>query len=558
MNIIQLLYMDNIYENINNLYNKTGFLDKHGSELYITIFLILLTFIIYSYFDIKNRIKPIKDNWSKEKCKPSVIPFAGIINAPEGTSKIQFTANNFAGCLNTILESVTSYALQPIYTLLMLIPKMILNILDSLNSIRQTFYNTRNSIEDVTKNIYSRGMNTTVPIIQFIMNVKDTIAKTHGIFTSSIFTLFGGYLTTRALIESIGKILVNFLVMLVALIIVLWIVPFTWPVAGIMTAGAVSVAVPLLAMLIATNRIFKLSVGGIPKIPRCFDENNLIKLFDGSFKKISKMNVGDKLYNGSTVTSFMECSTEDHDFYNIHGVIVTGTHKMFDSNKGWIFVKEHPESILIHNYGKSLMYCIGTDDKIIEINGLLFTDWDELDDNCLEQLRQNAGFYTKLNTYFKPKYIHKYLDGGFIKGTKIELNNGTEKNIEDVSVNDVLKMNEKVLAIVRINAEDISLYEYNINGKIIKGGPNLLFIDNNLGMIDTLDIINKKMNYSKKFKSGDKKYNENNENKLNVLYHLITDKRTFTINGIKCSDYNSTTDKFINNRREDAILSLFI
>jgi len=93
-----------------------------------------------------------------------------------------------------------------------------------------------------------------------------------------------------------------------------------------------------------------------------------------------------------------------------------------------------------------------------------------------------------------------------------------------------------------------------LSGRIIKGGPNLLFIDNNLGMIDTLDIIKKNINNYKKIKS---KNNRNNE-EMNLLYHLITDKRTCTVNGIKCSDYNSTTDKFINNRKEHAILSLFI
>jgi hypothetical protein len=549
--------MDNIYENINNLYNKSGFLEKHGGELYLTIFIILSTFIIYSYFDVKNRIKPIKENWHKEKCNPSVMPFAGIINAPEGTSKIQFTANNFAGCLNTILEGVASHAFQPIYSSMMLLPKMILGLLESLNSFRGNFFNIRTNAGNITSNIYSRGINTTVPIIQFIITIKDTIAKTHGIFTSSIFTLFGGYLTTKALIASIAKILVNFLVMLVALIVILWIVPFTWPVAGIMTAGAVSVAVPLVAMLIATNRIFNLSVGGIPKIPRCFDEDNLIRLSDGTFKKISKIQIGERLYNGSKVTNFMECSTIDHDFYKINGVIVTGSHKVFDSEKGWIYVKDHHKSILIDNYEKSFMYCISTDDKIIEINDLIFTDWDELDDNCLEQLKKNACFYTKLNPNFKTKYIHKYLDGGFIKGTKIELNDGSEKNIEDISVNDTLKFNEKVLAIVKTNAEDLSLYEYRLLGKTIKGGPNLLFINDNLGMIDTLDTINKKLNNVKKIKLKNNNNNAEND-EINILYHLITDTRTFTINGIKCSDYNSTTDKFINNRREDAILSLFI
>ena len=545
--------MDNIYENINKLYNKSGFLDKYGMELYTTIFLLLIFFIVYAYFDVKNRIEPIKQNWANEKCKPSVMPFAGLINAPPGTSKMEFTTNNFAGCLNTILETIVSYSLQPIYSILAIIPKMVTKLLDSLNSVRSTFYNTKNNVGGITQTIYSRGMNVTVPLIQFIANIKDTISKTHGTLTASIFTLFGGYLTLKSLIDSIVQMLRNFLVMLIALIVILWIIPVTWPIAGIMTASAVAVAIPLLAISISMNSIFNLSVTGIPKIPRCFDENNTIQLFDGTFKTISKLEIGDKLYNGSIVTNFMECSTEDHDFYKLNDVIVTGSHKVFDLEKGWIYVKEHPESILINDYEKPLMYCISTDNKILEINGLIFTDWDELDDECLSEIKKNTMFIFKLNDEFKtfkPKYIHKYLDGGFVEGTKIQLKNGTKKNIEDISVNDVLKMNEKVLAIVKINAQDILLYEYDISDEIIKGGPNLLFIDNNLGMIDTMELNARNINI--------KKINNSEKKKYKLLYHLITDKRTFMVNGIKCSDYNSTTDKFINNRREDAILSLFI
>lgn len=549
--------MDNIHKKINKLYNKSGFLEKHGGELYFTIFVFIAFFITISYFNLKGKIIPIKENWVKYRCHPSVLPFAGLINTPEGQSKLAFTSDNFAGCLNSILDHIIHFFLKPIYFIFSIIPKIINDMLGSLNYTRDQMYIIRQRILGITNDIYSRTMNVTIPIIQFITVIKDSIAKVHGTFTASLFTLFGGYLTLQAFIESIARILIGFLVMLVALIVILWIIPITWPAAALMTAAGVSVAVPLLALVMNVNQIFKLSIKGIPKIPRCFDEKCKIKLENGDYKDISMLKLGDKLYQGSIVTNIMECSTEDHDFYDLNGVIVTGTHKVFDYNNGWIYVKDHDKSILIKDYNKPLMYCISTDDKLIEIGEFIFTDWDELEYDSIEKLvnyiKNNNDHFNHISNidHFKSKYIHKYLDGGFVKGTQIELLNGLEKNIEDIKVNDKLKLNEKVVAIVKTDIKHMSqLYEYTICGKTFKGGPNLLFMErNNLGMIDTLNKYNKNISI--------KKINKN-EIDGDMLYHLVTDKRRFIINGLLCADYNSTTDKFINNRREHAILSLFI
>jgi hypothetical protein len=560
--------MDNIYENINKLYNKSGFLEKHGLELYFTIFIFIVFFITFSYLNVRSRIIPIKENWIKYRCHPSVIPFAGLINTPEGQSKISFTANNFAGCLNSILDYIVNIFLQPIYFVFSIFPKIMSGMIESLNYIRNQMYKIRNNMIEIVDGVYSRGMNVTVPIIQFITVIKDSIAKVHGIFTSSLFTLFGGYLTLQAFIESIARILIGFLIMLVGLIVILWIIPITWPAAALMTAAGIAVSVPLLALVMNVNQIFKLSISGIPKIPRCFDENCKIQLENGEYRSISKLKLGDKLYHGSIVTNIMECSTEDHEFYELNGVIVTGTHKVFDNNcYDWIYVKDHTESILIKNYNKPLMYCISTDSKVIKIGNLMFTDWDEFDDDCIEELTQyikkNISHFNNIynekslmshyihnncNNYL---FIHKYLDGGFVKDTQIELLDGIKKNIQDIKVNDVLKLNEKVLAIVKIDVKHMSqLYEYTICGKTIKGGPNLLFMErDNLGMIDTLNKYNKNISIQKINK------HEMNDD---MLYHLVTDKGRFAVDELLCADYNSTTDKFINNRRERAILSLFI
>ena len=532
MNIIRLLYMDNIYNSINDLYTKLGFLEKYGKDLFMSIFIILIFFIVFSYFYIINQLEPIRANWAKERCNPAVMPFAGIINAPPGVSKMNYTTENFNGCVNNILASIIQYALAPIYYVMNVTTKIFLQLANSLQGIRQMFDKIRNSVSDVGTDLYSRSLNITVPIIQLMINIKDTLGKTQGVLTAGIFSLFGGYLSMKSLIASIIQIMFNIVVMLIALIVILWIVPFTWGAAIAMTVAGLSVAVPLGIISIRSRDIFNISVKGIPKIPRCFDENTEIILIDKTSKKIKDLKINDILLDGSKITGLMKSSTEDHSFYILDGIIVTGTHRVFHKNYGWILVKDHPSSILIKKYNKQIMYCVGTDSKLFTINDTIFGDWDELDNNDIIELYKTANHV--LPSYFMRMHIHQYLDGGFIEGTKIELKNGNIKNIEDININDILKDNEKVVTTVKLDAKNlVGVYEYCLGDKVITGGPNLEIVDKDLGVIDTTRIKGIKI------KSP------------NFIYNLVTDKGTFYVNDIRFCDYNSTTDKYLKNRKRD-------
>ena len=84
--------MANIYKEINELYTKSGYFSRYAGDLLITFFLCLTVFVIVSYFKVMNEIQPIVDDWNNQKCNPSVIPFAGLINKPDGVSAFDFTA----------------------------------------------------------------------------------------------------------------------------------------------------------------------------------------------------------------------------------------------------------------------------------------------------------------------------------------------------------------------------------------------------------------------------------------------------------------------------------
>ncbi len=70
---------DNIYEIINKLYNKAGFLEKYGGSLWVAIILSIIFFLAISYYYVYNNIQPLKADWINQRCKPGVMPFAGII-----------------------------------------------------------------------------------------------------------------------------------------------------------------------------------------------------------------------------------------------------------------------------------------------------------------------------------------------------------------------------------------------------------------------------------------------------------------------------------------------
>ncbi len=91
---------------INKIYDKTGYLDKFGGSLVLTFVIFLIVFFIISYYYIQSNIKPLKANWNEEKCKPYVLPFAGIVKTPDGDNIVDFTFKNFTICLNDILKKV--------------------------------------------------------------------------------------------------------------------------------------------------------------------------------------------------------------------------------------------------------------------------------------------------------------------------------------------------------------------------------------------------------------------------------------------------------------------
>jgi hypothetical protein len=531
--------MNNIPETFNShfqkLYEKNGFLDKYGGSVVFAFLTIMFFFIVLSYYYIKDKIEPIRKNWAEERCKPSVMPFAGIIkeqDLPKGTSKIEFTSDNFIQCTNTILGSIVGHFIKPFYYITERLVETVKNSNKSLDFIRVLAAGLRNKLNEIFSYLFSRIFNVMIPIQKIMIKFKDLFNKISAAVVSGLYTVYGIYLAMKSFIGAFLTILIIALIVFLAAIVLLWILPFTWPAAAAGTAFFTILSVLVAITASWMKYILDINSKKVPK-RKCFDKNTIINTKNGP-QQIKNIKSGTILDNGDRITAVFKLSISGITMYNFNNIIVSGCHKVYNQKLGWIDVKEHPMSKKIDDYRESAIYCISTESKRININGFKFLDWDELEPLDIIKLKNLK--YISRNSSLAD--IHKYLESGLDGNILIEIENGQSIKLKDIQLNDQLQFNERVIGLVEIDTKNIdSIKKYSFKNFDIIGAPNIHFNDTDLGNFNTLNISGKIV------KKPDK------------LYHLITDTGHFTIDGIKLRDYNSAIENILDIR--DKLFSLF-
>jgi len=509
MNIIHLLYMDNDLNNIIKMYDKLTYFDQYGGSFILFIIITIIIIILIFYFHTMINVQPIINDWPNQRCNPAYIPIAGFITHPEGVSAIDYTSQNFTYCAQNISSSITGFAVQPLTALTNALQSVTDIIKNDIQSIRAMFNKVRTSIQDVSQEIMGRTMNVMIPLMQIIISCKDFVSKTQGAMTTSLFTLLGSYYSLQSLMGSIAKFIVIILISLATMIAALWITPVTWGAAIANTSIFIAISIPMALMLAFMTNVLKVNTDlKIPKL-KCFDKNTLIKMNNGSYKKISQIEPGDILSDNNNVTAKIKVESEGSIMYFLNNVLVSDSHIVKFNNK-WIRVSEHPHACIHHPYNEEFLYCLNTSQKIIEINNTIFTDWDEIYDDTLNKILNK--------THITKDEIHTFLDSGFAGNTKILLKNKCIHSLNQIEINDILENGERVYGVVEIDGKTIeNQYKYNL-------GENK-FLE---GVSSDLECSKTKI-----------------ANKYSKLYHLLTENGTYKIENINIKDYNAAIDRIL-------------
>jgi len=445
----------------------------------------LFVFIVFSYCKVMQTKESIADDWINQRCKPQNMLFAGLITHPEGTSAFQYTSDNFQYCVQNILTNITGYALEPFQYMIKSLTQIFQGISNSIQQIRELINRIRNSIRAFAENVMSRILNVMIPIQKMFIALMDTFQKIQGTMTAGLYTMLGSYYTLQALMGAILELIIKILVVLVIIIVGLWILPFTWPAAASMTAVFVAIAIPLSIIVYFMTEVLHIKTSAIPKL-RCFDELTLISLQNGNKIHIKDIDIGDILANGSYVTAKIKVTSFDMKMFKLNNIIVSGSHLVEYNNK-FIRVEQHPNAVQI-SYNKPFLYCLNTSNKIIELETLIFTDWDEITNDELQILHKENKNIINLEN------IHEILDNGFEETIEICLHKN-KKQISQIKIGDILENGTVVYGLVELEARKLRKYK--------------------------------------------------NKVEPNKLYHLLTTDGSLLINSVDVKDYNNIIDKFI-------------
>jgi len=517
--------METIQNKVINFYKQTSYIDKYGGSITWTLLIFILFFSLTFYFYLLFSMETVKKDWNKYKCSPAYMPFAGFINPPQdGTSKIQYTANNMNYCIQNTMRTFIGYAFLPINYFVKILEKFFKIIAASIDQMRILTQSTRNRFADIIGTIYNQLFNSLVPIQHLIIKLVDLCEKTFGILTVGLYTAFGSYLTLKSSLELTFNFIVRVLLSLAAIIIILFAALQFGP-AVALTAIFLSISIPLSILAVIMKKTFKLQLLGIPRVPRCFDKNTIITTENGPIP-IYQLKVDDKLSEDNFVESIQEVSSEDQVMYRLNNVIVSGLHSLVFNDK-LIHVKDHPEAKKIENYNKKVLYCFNCSKKSFDMDGKIWSDWDDLNQREIQILKNNC-FTFFPNGDFDIKKINSVLDGGLNKNTLIDLENGMQERIKNIKIGDFLKNQIKVLGLVKVSARNknsILLTTKNDSDFKIECFQNI--------QLNTLANLNR----------------SNVSNSKEQFYHLITDKQYFSIGDYFIRDFNGSIDFYLNRKK---------
>lgn len=483
--------MNNTNEYVNQLYDKMTYLDMYGSTVILFIVFTAFIFFIYTYFQAIQKREEIVNDWSNQRCNPKYIPFAGFINAPDGKSAFEFTGENFQYCSQSIFVNIFGKVLKPIELMLSGLTNFFKTMQTSLNQIRGVLSTLRDNISTFVNELLNKVFIVLIPLQTILIKVMDLLNKIKGVTMTSLYSMLGAYMTLKSLLGAMMELVIKVLVIMTIIIVGLWAAgPMMWPAAAASSAAYLGISIPLAIVLYFLSDVLHIKTSSIPKLRRCFDKNTPIKMLDGTVKKIKDISVGDLLENGIKVTAKFKVDSSKLKMFRLNNIIVSETH-IVKYNEKWIQVIEHPDAFELFSdvYKEPFLYCLNTSSKEITINGITFSDWDELYD---KELNNVLHFISSNNEVINPndrENIHHFLEKGLEYDTNVYLADNSKKCIKYINIGDKLSTNGYVYGIVEIlnpnkQSSQVKLYHLLVTNKYFETDQKIIRDYN-----DTIDSI---------------------------------------------------------------------
>jgi hypothetical protein len=347
-------------------------------------------------------------------------------------STTEFAIDNFTFCLQTLSSNVMSGAFAPLFNML----KQNFKVIDVAKGLFKNFrFYFKTLIDRFTGIIgdrYQQFKNIFDMFNHGFTKLESAFGRINGMIIAIIFQAMSGYTFIQNLIQFIIKIIIIIIVILAALVFFLFffmfpVIPLILTTIGIITAAGLGAA-----------------VGGYTGA-FCLHPNTSIMLSEGSSIPIKNIKIGDTLLPSfktyifaNTVTGILEADGSKTDLYDIDGIKISGTHRVFEKGE-WVLVRDIERAKRI-NEKSNLLYILNTKHHWVSVKGntdiLYVSDWEEVESEygqltwlefVAKKLKTNVPVYlpSSIPLVSKSVQVYKKVEGAPLK-----------TNISDIKIGD--------------------------------------------------------------------------------------------------------------------------
>lgn len=402
---------DRVPKVINKFYvsENSTFGSRYSLDILVALIIAGVFTVATGYFEIMGQRAKYKANWSKHRCDPAIMPFAGMLNAPKGTDWSTYTADNFATCVGTIFtaaEDVIQSGADAVAAGLVDVIALAGVAISDLASVISKF---RALLADLLA-LLGGSSASTGGGMQGMSNLMGMLGK---IFkgTMQVFSQTGhasgsglGATANYAFKQAELKV---WKIMGVAnsLLVPAWWFPFiailviAFDVLGLLIEGIIE----------GIKLIFDTGLGMFEAIEGpaisvfCFAPDTPVTLRSGLAIPMRLCKPGMMTAEGGMITAVQHLRRPrgGPQMYRLRGVLVTGDHQMYDVEGNMSPVSSHREAVRASAETDALC-CITTTTGRIKINGIAYADWDEFDQEDLHALGVTHGTKHVLRTGLAP------------------------------------------------------------------------------------------------------------------------------------------------------------
>ena len=344
----------------------------------------------------------LKKNWVEYRCNPIYMPVAGMVG--------DNIVSNFTKCSMKAFHDYAGFMMDPIMAEFSVVNDTISEVSTTMDSMRNMMSGVRGGFLGIIGTVFGKISNLMSQFQYTVIRMRTLLSRIVGVMMSFVYIFSTGMDTGTSIKNGpIGR-----------------------------TMGVL-----------------------------CFHENTPIQLKSGENILMKNARIGDVLHSGSVVTSIYKIQDQVRScIYNLHGIYVTGTHKVKHNDK-FIHIYEHPDAKAELVTSPNLV-CLNTTDHRIHINGLEFLDFVETDDDTI---------YTMRRVELEMEYNQEFLVYNSIPTEKLSkrsgisanahllMHDGSEKRISKIVPGDILIGNNKVIGVILHTA--IDPYYVNISEKIV-------------------------------------------------------------------------------------------